>query len=76
MPKPHKLRPSPSSLNRPSSALRKKIKERDGNRCQRCGTAGSAENRLEVHHRRRVADGGGHDERNLVTLCQRCHRMQ
>ena len=43
--------------------------ERDGWRCQRCGEPG----RLEVHHRRKVADGGTDDLDNLVTLCRGCH---
>lgn len=66
-------RPSPSSLNRPAPHLRRKIKERD-KVCQRCGTGGSTDNRLRVHHRRRVADRGGHEVSKLATLCEDCHR--
>ena len=69
-PKAHKVRPSQSSLNRPSPALRRRIKQRDGNRCRVCGSTES----LRVHHVRGVAGGGSHGERNLVTLCDTCHR--
>lgn len=31
---------------------------------------------LRVHHVRQVAEGGGHVERNLVTLCENCHRAE
>lgn len=36
--------------------------------CQRCGQVGS-----EVHHIRRLDDGGTHDPSNLMTLCISCH---
>lgn len=72
-PKAWKVRPSPSSRDRPSPRLRERIKRRDSYRCQRCGTSGSAENLLRIHHRRWVARGGGHDDFNLLTLCSDCH---
>lgn len=68
-PKPHVLRPSPSSRDRPSPALRRKVKARDGGRCVRCGSTEC----LEVHHSRRAADGGSHDMTNLVTMCAERH---
>jgi 5-methylcytosine-specific restriction endonuclease McrA len=67
-PRLHKVT-SPTAIDRPSPTLRRRIKKRDGNRCVRCG---STEN-LRVHHLRQVADGGGHEEANLVTLCADCH---
>jgi 5-methylcytosine-specific restriction endonuclease McrA len=63
-------RPSPSRLDRPSPHLSAKIRKRDGYACVECG--GTRD--LEVHHVLGVADGGGHDERNLVTPCRDCHR--
>jgi len=48
------------------------VRRRD-RRCVLCGHAGSPGNPLEVHHRVRIADGGGHEEANLVTLCRSCH---
>ncbi len=35
---------------------------------------GSLDNSLEVIHLRAVAEGGGHEESNLVTGCARCHK--
>ena len=50
--------------------IRQAILERDGFRCRRCGRAG----RLEVHHIKRLADGGSHNgPHNLETLCSTCH---
>jgi 5-methylcytosine-specific restriction endonuclease McrA len=50
--------------------LRRNVLERDGWRCQVCGsTAG-----LEVHHIRRRSHSGDDSESNLITLCSRCHR--
>jgi hypothetical protein len=37
-----------------------------------CGVCG-ARARLEVHHIRHQAEGGGHDPSNLVCLCAGCH---
>lgn len=55
--------------------LRALIKERDGYKCRECGARASYEGAwLEVHHKRRVADGGGYAPWNLVSLCRNCHR--
>jgi hypothetical protein len=48
--------------------LKREIKKRDGNRCQRCGrTTG-----LDVHH----IDGDrfNNEPENLITLCKECHK--
>lgn len=48
--------------------IRPRILERDGNRCQRCGTAG----RLDVAHLDQ--NPANHDDGNLAALCRRDHR--
>ena len=49
---------------------RKRILDRDGWRCRKCGRAG----RLEVDHRLPVIDGGDEwQPANLQTLCRPCH---
>lgn len=65
-----KLRQSPSSRDRAPLSLIRKVKARD-RRCVRCGST----DRLHAHHLQAVAAGGGHDERNLVTLCDSCHQL-
>jgi len=50
-------------------ALRRKILERDGWRCQACGTIAG----LEVHHLQRRSQLGDDSENNLITLCSECH---
>ena len=50
--------------------IRRKALDRDGWRCRRCGKAG----RLEVHHKRRLIDGGSNAPGNLETLCVDCHK--
>lgn len=59
-----------------------RIRERDDDRCVRCGTKeknGSAEDSEErtllVHHIIPVADGGSGDDRNLALLCPQCHEL-
>ena len=37
--------------------------------CEQCGWRPSC----EIHHRTRVADGGGNEASNLVALCSQCH---
>ena len=47
------------------------VRRRDGGRCRQCQRS---YRRLEVHHVRRVVDGGApFDLANLITLCNVCH---
>ena len=52
--------------------LMKRVLERDGWRCQKCG---SLEN-LQVHHKIRRSQQGNDSLENLVTLCARCHMAE
>jgi 5-methylcytosine-specific restriction endonuclease McrA len=49
--------------------LHRQVLERDGWRCQFCG---SLQN-LQVHHLKLRSQSGGDDEQNLITLCAACH---
>ena len=49
--------------------LMKQVLERDGWRCQKCG---SLEN-LQVHHKTKRSQQGSDSLENLETLCARCH---
>ena len=61
-----RLRLEPKSY----AVLRQRVLQRDGWRCQRCG---SLQN-LEVHHLRSRSRLGDDAEENLITLCNPCHR--
>ena len=50
--------------------LQRKILERDGWRCQICGSM----QHLEVHHIQLRSRSGSDVERNLITLCTECHQ--
>ncbi len=50
--------------------LRNEILERDGWRCQVCGSLYE----LEVHHMQRRSRQGDDSSENLITLCADCHR--
>ena len=50
--------------------LRHRVLERDGWRCQRCGSLCE----LEVHHIRSRGLLGDDAAENLITLCARCHQ--
>jgi len=52
--------------------LMKRVLERDGWRCQRCG---ALEN-LQVHHKIRRSQKGYDALGNLVTLCAYCHMAE
>jgi 5-methylcytosine-specific restriction endonuclease McrA len=54
------------------STLRRTVLARDYWQCQQCG----ARDHLEIHHQRFRSHGGGDEERNLITLCTRCHRQR
>jgi 5-methylcytosine-specific restriction endonuclease McrA len=62
---------SPSSRHglRRSPATRRRVRERDGNRCVRCGSTRN----FRVHHLLPVSRGGSNHEENLVTVCDDCH---
>ncbi len=49
--------------------LQWRVLERDGWRCQACG---SMQN-LQVHHLKFRSQSGGDVEQNLITLCFDCH---
>jgi 5-methylcytosine-specific restriction endonuclease McrA len=51
-------------------AVRRQVLDRDNDQCVVCGTNW----RLELHHVVYRSQGGTHDESNLATLCQDCHR--
>jgi len=51
--------------------LCREILECDGWRCQACG----ARQDLQVHHQQFRSHSGNDSEANLVTLCDRCHRL-
>lgn len=49
---------------------RRKVLDRAGYRCERCGRAGT----LEVHHRQPIAAGGAPFAlSNLEAICRPCH---
>jgi len=66
-PKRPRLRLDPDAYDR----LCQEILERDGWRCQSCGTMRG----LEVHHQRRRSALGDDAEENLITLCNHCHQQ-
>jgi len=51
------------------AALKRAIKERDRDACQKCGRRYA----LNIHHITRLMDGGTDDIDNLATLCGPCH---
>lgn len=52
-----------------NSTTRKKVNERDGNRCQKC----HGKKHLHLHHIIPVVDGQDDSPENLITLCKYCH---
>ncbi len=51
--------------------LHQQVLERDGWRCQTCGSM----QHLEVHHLQFRSQAGGDLERNLISLCAECHEQ-
>jgi 5-methylcytosine-specific restriction endonuclease McrA len=66
LPKSPRLRLDPQSYER----LRQAVLQRDGWRCQSCGSMSN----LEVHHNEFRSHFGDDSEENLITLCVPCHR--
>ncbi len=61
-----------------TSQLRRKIKQRDGFACRKCGVSVEKEPTLllEIDHIIPVSKGGLTEENNLQTLCWRCNRTK
>jgi len=53
-------------------ALRRRVLERDGWRCQLCGSS----NNLQVHHSKSRSKLGNDVLQNLISLCTICHGKQ
>jgi 5-methylcytosine-specific restriction endonuclease McrA len=51
--------------------LYRRVLERDGWRCQFCGSLQS----LQVHHLKFRSQLGDDTEQNLITLCAQCHEQ-
>ena len=51
--------------------LHRQVLERDGWRCQLCGSMKS----LQVHHKQLRSHSGSDVEENLITLCDHCHSL-
>jgi len=51
--------------------LCRQILERDGWRCQACGSM----QHLQVHHKQFRSHSGNDSEENLITLCNDCHKL-
>jgi len=51
--------------------LHRQVLKRDGWRCQACGSM----QHLQVHHEKFRSHSGDDVERNLITLCARCHEQ-
>jgi predicted HNH restriction endonuclease len=66
-PKRPRLRLDPEPYNQ----LRKQVLQRDGWKCQFCG---SRQN-LHVHHRQLRSQQSDDDDSNLITLCAECHEL-
>ncbi|WP_420621096.1 HNH endonuclease [Candidatus Poriferisodalis sp.] len=67
---------APDSMVRSRRKQKRRIFERDGHRCQRCGApqADDARTRLEAHHIRPFSKGGPTADPNLITLCRGCNQ--
>lgn len=52
--------------------IRKKVYARDGNQCRACGAKNV---KLNAHHILLLRVSQTNDERNLVTLCDSCHKI-
>lgn len=55
-----------------STRTRFEIFKRDGFRCAYCGCT-PIDGVLHVDHIKPVADGGGHEDENLITACDKCN---
>lgn len=55
-----------------TTATRRRILQRDGHQCTRCGST----TKLEVDHIHNLKAGGTNKDYNLQTLCHACHQRK
>jgi 5-methylcytosine-specific restriction endonuclease McrA len=55
--------------------IRVKVYQRDGNRCRACGKTYGQVKKLNCHHVLLLRVSQTNDTRNLITLCDECHRI-
>lgn len=73
LPKDHPARGGAHRLVGPTwQKLRADIFERDGHRCQYCGSS----EQLECDHIKPLSKGGNNDPSNLITACRTCNRAK
>lgn len=75
-------KPAASVLNRRALVLERErqrrqmvqtVRKRDGGLCRACSRPGRHARGVQVHHLVYRSQGGKHDARNGVLLCQTCH---
>ncbi len=65
-----KRRPKYSIQHQEAADLRLRVLQRDGWRCQQCGSKMN----LHVHHMIHLSQLGASSLANLITLCAECHQ--
>jgi len=68
------IRPKQPRLRLDANAyhqLCRQVLERDGWRCQACGSM----QHLQVHHQQSRSHSGDDSDENLITLCVGCHKL-
>lgn len=62
----------------PSFETRDRVRSRDGHTCTVCGATGGSHGTAELHvdHIVPRSWGGANEDRNLRTLCRRCHGLR
>ena len=58
-------------MSKITNDMRKAVYRRDGFQCAVCGDP----RRLQVHHIQKRSQGGGNEQMNLITLCEKCHAL-
>ena len=58
-------------MSKISNDMRKAVYRRDGYQCAVCGD----NRRLQIHHIQKRSQGGGNEQMNLITLCDKCHAL-
>ena len=42
--------------------------------CQQCDMKMKGKERLQIHHKVPICEGGKNNEKNLISICKDCHR--
>ena len=66
---------TPGAKSPVNKQVKQRVMEKQNHQCAFCGSCGSFDHPLDIHHIQRQVNNGKSEQWNLFALCYRCHRF-